>query len=231
MAITQENKSKLTINDRGISFPVNNDSPPQPRDEVSTFNVTRESADSELVWSPKATDAASLGTPTVIFVGNVSSDLIDSDLILTIDTQTQSVHLSGFYGFDSFPNVTYKFKNTDLLDSPEAIISGSGLPLPFNNKYFNSLFEIKIDPTLTRDYNYSVDFIVEFDYSSLSIAAPSTITNNDSPETYQLYVDTVGQKAYRKDRFVFNQTVRNFTGDQIGSLLRDAITKASLNSP
>tara|TARA_R110002153_G_scaffold63253_1_gene169824 strand:- start:1842 stop:2708 length:867 start_codon:yes stop_codon:yes gene_type:complete len=241
MAITQENKSKLTINDRGISFPINNDTPPQPRDEVSTFNITRESAESELVWSPKTTDAASLGTPTVIFVGNVSSDLIDSDLILTIDTQTQSVHLSGFYGFDSFPNVTYKFKNTDYtpstLDSPpdlsspiipgeappEAIISGSGLPLPFNNKYFNSLFEIKIDPTLTRDYNYSVDFIVEFDYSSLSIAAPSTITNNDSPETYQLYVDTVGQKAYRKDRFVFNQTVRNFTGEQIGSLLRTAI--------
>jgi hypothetical protein len=239
MAISAENRSKLTINDRGISFPINNDTPPQSRDEVSTFNTT-ESAESELVWSPKETDATTLGTPTVIFVGNVSPDLIDTDLIIEIDTQTQSVHLSGFYGFDSFPNITYKFKNTDYrpstLDSPpelsspiipgeappEAIISGSGLPLPFNHPYFNSLFEIKIDPTLTRDYNYSVDFIVEFDYSSLD-TAPSTITNDDSPETYQLYVDTVEQKAYRKDRFVFNQTVRNFTGEQIGGLLRTAI--------
>ena len=239
MAISAENKSKLAINDRGISFPINNDTPPQPRDEVSTFNTT-ESEESELVWSPKETDAATLGTPTVIFVGNVSPDLIDTDLIIEIDTQTQSVHLSGFYGFDSFPNITYKFKNTDYtpstLDSPpdlsspiipgeappEAIISGSGLPLPFNHPYFNSLFEIKIDPTLTRDYNYSVDFIVEFDYSSLD-TAPSTITNDDSPETFQLYVDTVEQKAYRKDRFVFNQTVRNFTGEQIGGLLRTAI--------
>ncbi len=239
MAITQEIKSKLAINDRGISFPVNNDTPPQPRDEVSTFNTT-ESEESELVWSPKETDVATLGTPTVIFVGNVTPDLIDTDLIIEIDTQTQSVHLSGFYGFDSFPNVTYKFKNTDYrpstLDSPpdlsspiipgeappEAIISGSGLPLPFDHPYFNSLFEIKIDPTLTQDYNYSVDFIVEFDYSALG-ASPSTITTDDSPEKYQLYVDTVEQKAYRKDRFVFNQTVRNFTGEQIGGLLRTAI--------
>lgn len=239
MAISEENKSKLAINDRGISFPVNNDTPPQPRDEVSTFNTT-ESEESELVWSPKETDAATLGTPTVIFVGNVSPDLIDTNLIIEIDTQTQSIHLSGFYGFDSFPNVTYKFKNTDYtpstLDSPpdlsspiipgeappEAIISGSGLPLPFNHPYFNSLFEIKIDPTLTQDYNYSVDFIVEFDYSALGVS-PSTITTDDSPEKYQLYVDTVEQKAYRKDRFVFNQTVRNFTGEQIGGLLRTAI--------
>ena len=239
MAISAENKSKLAINDRGISFPINNDTPPQPRDEVSTFNTT-ESEESELVWSPKETDATTLGTPTVIFVGNVSPDLIDTDLIIEIDTQTQSVHLSGFYGFDSFPNVTYKFKNTDYrpstLDSPpdlsspiipgeappEAIISGSGLPLPFDQPYFNSLFEIKIDPTLTQDYNYSVDFIIEFDYSSLD-TAPSTITNDDSPEKFQLYVDTVEQKAYRKDRFVFNQTVRNFTGEQIGGLLRTAI--------
>lgn len=239
MAISEENKSKLAINDRGISFPVNNDTPPQPRDEVSTFNTT-ESEESELVWSPKETDAATLGTPTVIFVGNVTPDLIDTDLIIEIDTQTQSVHLSGFYGFDSFPNITYKFKNTDYrpstLDSPpdlsspiipgeappEAIISGSGLPLPFDHPYFNSLFEIKIDPTLTQDYNYSVDFIVEFDYSALGVS-PSTITTDDSPEKYQLYVDTVEQKAYRKDRFVFNQTVRNFTGEQIGGLLRTAI--------
>jgi hypothetical protein len=243
MAISEEIIRQLTPQLRGVAFPQNFDaSPVSFVQEVGSFNINAPetaAVASRCQWKAKADDIANLGDPTVIQCELIAATTLDPNVSREI-VNNQILELGGFYGFDSFPNVTYKFKNTDYrpstLDSPpelsspiipgeappEAIISGSGLPLPFNHPYFNSLFEIKIDPTLTRDYNYSVDFIVEFDYSSLD-TAPSTITNDDSPETYQLYVDTVEQKAYRKDRFVFNQTVRNFTGEQIGGLLRTAI--------
>ena len=229
MAISEENKAKLAINDRGIAFPLKLDSPPNSPsegrkvDEVGSFNTVT-SAESELVWAPKETDAATLGTPNVIGVGPISADIIDSELIITIHPQT--VRLSGRYGFDTFHNITYSFKVPTTNDSPQSsVVTKTGFPIVLDPNLKN-LMSCAIDPRETRDVNYTVDFIVEFDYSSLT--PPSTVTNSDG--TYQLYVDSAAEKAYRKDRFVFNQTIRNFTGEQIGGLFRDALD-AVLNSP
>ena len=184
----------------------------------------------------------------------------------------QSLELSGQYGFDSFPNVTYKFKNTDYLPGrledgsvpPEAIISGTGLPFPADNKYFKNLIEVKIDERLNRDIFYTVDFVVEFDYTQIAFEFVDEIllesghamkkesdddspigrlvkessqrqtdvpiiTTPDSPEdadgdgslNYDLYVE--GGRAYRRDRFLFNQTIRNWSGERIGDLVRAAL--------
>lgn len=238
MAISEENKAKLAINDRGIAFPLKLDSPPNSPsegrkvDEVGSFNTVT-SAESELVWAPKETDAATLGTPNVIGVGPISADILDSELIITIHPQT--VRLSGRYGFDTFHNITYSFKVPTTNDSPQSsVVTKTGFPIVLDPNLKN-LMSCAIDTRETRDANYTVDFIVEFDYSSpldsppnSPFTPPSTVTNSDG--TYQLYVDSAEEKAYRKDRFVFNQTIRNFTGEQIGGLFRDALD-AVLNSP
>ena len=54
--------------------------------------------------------------------------------------------------------------------------------------------------------------------------ADSTIqTIIDEDGNFEIYVDEADEKAYRKDVFVFNQSVRNFTGEQIGEVMRAAI--------
>jgi hypothetical protein len=285
MAISEEIIRQLTPQLRGVAFPQNFDaSPVSFVQEVGSFNINAPetaAVASRCQWKAKADDIANLGDPTVIQCELIAATTLDPNVSREI-VNNQILELGGFYGFDSFPNVTYKFKNTDYRPStlnsppdlsspiipgeapPEAIISGSGLPLPFDHPYFNSLFEIKIDPIDNLDVFYIVDFVVEFDYFQIAFEFVDEIlletgdailrdSNNDSPSgrivresslrgtdvpiittldsphdpdldgivNYDLYVE--GGRAYRKDRFTFNQTVRNWTGERIGDLLRTAI--------
>ena len=266
MAISEENKDKLKQIDRGISFPVNSDG--NAIDEVGAFNIEA-GVDSDLKWSAKETDAALLGTGTIIGCKLLSVDLLDSEITTT--TGTQFVTLGGRYGFSTFSNITYSFKNP----TTNLIVSKAGFPLTTDPNIKN-LTEFSIDPKSNQDVNYTVEFIVEFDYSEVAnqsvdelqfdggegtgtgitlllessteanparlLLESSTRTEDygegnfsvedgdfviqttvDDDGNFLLFVDEVEQKAYRKDVFTFNQTVRNFTGEKIGEIFRAAI--------
>jgi len=259
MALSNEIIAQLSPQDRGISFPVDSSSPDIAIDEVSTFDTIAPSMASKCLWKPKSDDIANFGDPTVIRCELITATFFDSEVTRTI-INNQVLELTGQYGFDSFPNVTYKFKDTEKNE----IISGSGLPFPADNEYFKNLIEFGIDERSNRDIFYTVDFVVEFDYAQIAFEFVDEIlletggallrddnndspigrvvkessqrqtdvpifTTTDSPEdpdldgviNYDLYVE--GTKAYRRDRFLFNQTIRNFTGENIGALVRAAL--------
>ena len=263
MALSNEIKELLAANIRGTKFPTEIGSSLEV-DQVGAFNIAIP-INSELKWSPKTTDPSLLGTSSVLECVITGVSYTDSEVVLS--KNNQFVTLGGQYGFGTFPSISYSFKDADK----NTIISDTGFPISTNPSVKN-LTEFAIDPLANRDVNYTVDFVVEFDYSNLaeesvdeiqfdggtgiSILLESSTTDNPArllTETstaideygagdfsvdsgdfiiqttinedgkYTLYVDTIAQKAYRKDRFVFNQTVRNFTGEKIGALMRAAI--------
>lgn len=264
MAISEEIIAQLTPQNRGVAFPQNFDaSPVSFVQEVGSFNINApETAaiDSRCQWKAKADDIANLGDPTVIQCELISATTLDPNVSREI-VNNQILELGGFYGFDSFPNVSFRYKNPITNE----IVSGSGLPFP-NDPNFKNLIEIQIDPIDNLDVFYVVDFVVEFDYRQIAFEfvdeilletgdailrdgdndSPSgrivresslrgtdvpIITTLDSPPdpdldgivNYDLYVE--GARAYRKDRFTFNQTVRNWTGERIGDLIREALNR------
>ena len=192
--------------DRGISSPLNL-SLNQPIDEVATFETsfTLPPEGGVCGWQERSSDRASIGKPKVIHCKLVDATVYDSEITREI-VDNKLLKLGGVYGFDTFSNITYKYKNTDT----DEIIEGSGLPFP-NDPYIKNMFEIKIDPLSAKDVHYIVEFIVEFTISN------DVFAENDDT----LYI--VGDKAYRRDRFNFIQTVRNLTGSKMGTLLRTAL--------
>ena len=270
MALSNEIKELLASNVRGVKFPtqIGND---LQVDEVGAFNIAIP-INSELKWSPKTTDPSLLGPSTVLECVITGVSYTDSEVV--ISKTNQIVTLGGQYGFNTFPSISYSFKDADT----NTIISETGFPISTNPNVKN-LTEFSIDPKENQDINYTVDFTIEFDFSDLasdsvdelqfdggtgvSLLLESSTTdnparilvesstaiddyaeNNESLESdsqiqttinedgkYTLYVDTTTQKAYRKDRFVFNQTVRNFTGEKIGELMRAAIAGTTIILP
>lgn len=265
MAISEENKDRLKQIDRGISFPVNSEG--NAVDEVGAFNIAV-GVDSDLKWSPKETDTDVYGPGTIIECKLLAVDLLDSEI--TTNTGTEFVTLGGRYGFGTFPNITYSFKNP----TTNLIVSETGFPVTTDPNVKN-LTEFSIDPNENQDVNYTVEFIVEFDYSEvadqsvdelqldfggdtgISLLLESSTEANparlllesstrvedygesdfseeagdftiqtivDDDGKFLLFIDEAEQKAYRKDVFTFNQTVRNFTGEKIGEVFRAAIS-------
>ena len=270
MALSNEIKELLAANIRGTKFPteIGND---LEVDQVGAFNIAVP-INSELKWIAKSTDPSLLGPSTVLDCVVSGIDYIDKEVVINVSNTL--VTLGGQYGFDTFPSISYSFKDADT----NTIISETGFPISTNPNVKN-LTEFSIDPLANRDINYTVDFVIEFDYSDLAeesvdelqfdggtgitlllesstsdnparLLTESSTTISDYAEgdeslesdsqiqttinedgKYTLYVDTNAQKAYRKDRFVFNQTVRNFTGEKIGELMRAAIAGAATVLP
>lgn len=265
MAISEENKRLLAQNDRGVAFP-KKAGDETIVDEVGTFN-TDVGVTSQLRWEAKNTDASVYGPGTVIECKLLSTDNVDSEI--TTEADTEFIRLGGRYGFSTFPNITYSYVNP----ANNETINKSGFPI-VDDPNVKNLVEFAIDPKRHQDVNYTVEYIVEFDYSDvanasvdelqfdggggdgISLLLESSTTDNparllleestkvedygitnasddpsdstiqtiiDEDGNFEIYVDEADEKAYRKDVFVFNQSVRNFTGEQIGEVIRAAI--------
>ena len=75
------------------------------------------------------------------------------------------------------------------------------------------MFELIQDPRKNIDVKTVVEFIIEFDFSDLLVSSSSpspTASELGIITDDNLYVDEENQKAYRKDRIEFIQTVRNY---------------------
>jgi len=164
-------------------------------------------------WSEQSTDAANYGTSTVTSVTYISTDVNDP----SIETQAigNSLYILGEYGLSTFDDISYEYKN---INPPYENFTGSGWPPPFEsrppadnpdlpNYHIYKLIE---DSRTNRDVTHVVEFCIEFDFSSLGSPPTSDIVTSD-PITYNLYVDTTNQKAYRRDRISFVHTVRNYS--------------------
>ena len=120
------------------------------------------SMESRCIWKAKVDDIANYGDPTVIRCELIDATVFDSEVKREI-LNNQMLQISGQYGFDTFPNVTYKYKDAEN----NKVISGSGLPFP-NDPNFKNLIEIQIDPQANKDVFYTIDFVVEFDYAQVA---------------------------------------------------------------
>jgi hypothetical protein len=96
------------------------------------------------------------------------------------------------------------------------------------------MFKLNQDPRIGRELEYTVNFLIEFDYSALLISPPSSPPTPDptaedlgiitdiassNPTTYNFYVDLDNDKAYRKDQIRFTQFVRNYSFSRLTSEL------------
>ena len=170
-------------------------------------------------WAEKDTDAANYGTSTVIDVNYISTDVDDP----SIGTQVvgNSLYISGEYSLSTFDQLSYKYKDIETNEK----LSGSGWP-PTDPRV-KYMYELGEDPRANRDVTKVVEFIIEFDYSSIGTPPTSDIASSD-PLTYNLYVDTVYEKAYRKDRISFVHTVRNYSFKKLTSQLSAVLSGESI---
>ena len=195
--ISDEIKYQLVAQDRGTG----------DLGEVGSCEEINSTCD----WSEKGTDAASYGTSTVIGCTYISSDANDPLVITNASTTTLSI--TGEYGLATFNQVSYKFKD---INPPYELFTGSGWPPPFKTRPPTDnpdlpnyhMYELIEDPRTNRDVTTVVEFLIEFDFSSIATPPALDIATSD---TYNLYVDTVNEKAYRKDRISFVHTVRNYS--------------------
>ena len=184
-------------------------------------------------WSEQSTDAANYGTSTVIDVTYISTDVIDT----SIETQAvgNSLFILGEYGLSTFPDISYRYKN---INPPYEDFNGSGWPPPFkprpplDNPHLPNyhIYQLGEDSRQNRDITHTVEFLIEFDFSSIGTPPTSNIATSD-PITYNLYVDTVNEKAYRKDRISFVHTVRNYSFRKFTSELEAVVSGESVTIP
>jgi len=174
-----------------------------------------ENARAICTWSEQSTDAANYGTSTVVDITHISVDIDDP----SIETEVfgNSLFILCEYGLATFDDISYKFKDINSQNHDETF-TDSGWPPPFQsrppadnpdlpNYHIYKLIE---DPKQNRDVTHVVEFLIEFDFSSIG-TPPVSDTATSDPITYNLYVDTVNEKAYRKDRISFVHTVRNYS--------------------
>lgn len=192
-----------------------------------------ENARAICTWSEQSTDAASYGTSTVVDITYISTDVNDP----SIETQAfgNSLFILGEYGLSTFPDISYKYKN---INPPREAFNGSGWPPPFkprpplDNPHLPNyhIHELGEDSRQNRDVTHVVEFLIEFDFSSIGTPPTSNIATSD-PITYNLYVDTVNEKAYRKDRISFVNTVRNYSFRKFTSELLAVVSGESVTIP
>jgi hypothetical protein len=213
--ISDEIKNKLIAQPRGIG----------DLGEIGTFD----SVNSICNWAPLPTDTASYGVSTVIDCKHISTSIVDPSII--ISTSSTAVSLTGEYGISLFDLLSYKFKDTETNE----IFHVKGWPPTDPRAKF--MFELSQDPRETRDVEYVVEFIAEFDFSGLLVSPPSDDVPPPPPPTatelniitdsvgsnYNFYVDESTEKAYRKDSITFNQTVRNYSFKNLGPQLAAAL--------
>lgn len=188
--ISDEIKNKLIAQPRGLG----------DLGEIGTSDPLNEVCS----WSPKDTDAGRYGDSTVIDCKLISSS--NDPCVIRASSSTQ-VTLSGEYSLSTFDQISYKFKD---IETNEIIQAKGWPPTDPRAKY---MFELIQDPRHNIDVKTVVEFIIEFDFSNLLVSSSSPsptaaelgIVTNDN-----LYVDEENQKAYRKDRIEFIQTVRNW---------------------
>ena len=173
-------------------------------------------------WSAKANDASNYGTSTVIGCKYISSDVYDPSIVT--NASTTDLYITGEYGLATFDQISYKFKDIETNEK----LSGSGWP-PTDPRV-KYMYELIEDPRLNRDVTHTVEFIIEFDFSSLGTPPTSDIATSD-PITYNVYVDSANQKAYRKDHVPFAHTVRNYSyrkfADELPAILSGTISQSS----
>jgi len=189
--ISDEIKNNLTAQLRGLG----------DLGEIGTFDPLNEICS----WSPKDTDSADYGDSTVIDCKIISSS---NDPCVRYSCSSTQVILSGEYGFSTFDRLAYKYKDIETNEIFE--VKGCPDPCDPHTKY---MFELIQDPRKNIDVKIVVEFIIEFDFSSLleSSSSPNPIAEELGIITDDnLYVDEENQKAYRKDRIEFIQTVRNY---------------------
>lgn len=197
--ISDEIKNQLVAQDRGTG----------DLGEVGSC----ENARAICTWSEQSSDAANYGTSTVVDITHISADVDDP----SIETEVfgNSLFVLGEYGLSTFDDISYKFKD---INPPYEYFTGSGWPPPFESRpptddphlpNYNVL-ELIEDSRTNRDVTRVVEFLIEFDFSSISTPPVLDIATSN-PITYNLYVDTVNEKAYRKDRISFVHTVRNYS--------------------
>lgn len=182
--------------------------------EVATFD----SLNSQCVWEPNTNDESEYGIPTVIKCELASVDIDDPSVIKSINDTEMS--LTGEYGLSTFDQLSYEFKD---IETNEIFKESGWPPTDPRVKY---MFKLHQDPRDNRDVNYFVDFIIEFDMSSLSDPL-ETIIATTNPLTYNLYV--VDDYAYRRDRITFNHTVRNYSFRKLASELKMVLEAGSQN--
>ena len=171
-------------------------------------------------WLEKDTDAASYGTSTVIACTYISSDANDPLIITNASTTTLSI--TGEYGIATFNQLSYKFKDIETGES----LTGSSWP-PTDPRVIY-MYELIEDPRANRDVTTVVEFLIEFDFSSIG-TPPTSIA--PTAITYNLYVDTVNQKAYRKDRISFIHGVRNYCFKKLKTELSATLSGELLGEP
>ena len=174
-----------------------------------------ENARAICTWSEQSSDAANYGTSTVVDITHISADVDDPSI--KTEVFGNSLFVLGEYGLSTFDDISYKFKDINSQD-PDETFTGSGWPPPFQSRppadnpdlpnYH--MYELIEDSRTNRDVTRVVEFLIEFDFSSIGTPPTSDIATAD-PITYNLYVDTVNEKAYRKDRISFVHTVRNYS--------------------
>jgi len=197
--ITEEIMNSLVPQERGIS----------DLGENGTF----ESIDLSCSWIERDNDQLEYGIPTVINCRFISADVNDPSIIKSVNST--EVKLSGEYGLSTFDQLSYEFKD---IETNEIFKESGWPPTDPRAKY---IFKLQQDPRDNRDVNYIVDFVIEFNMSELKEPL-ETIVTNANPLMYTLYVD--GDCAYRKDRVIFNQTVRNYTFRKLESEFKNVIT-------
>ena len=179
--ISDEIKNKLIAQPRGLA----------DLGEIGTFDPLNEVCS----WSPKDTDGVDYGDSTVIDCKLISSS---NDPCVIRSCSSSCVTLSGEYSLSTFDRLAYKYKDIETNEIFE--VKGCPDPCDPHTKY---MFELIQDPRKNIDVKTVVEFIIEFDFSGL--AEELGIVTDDN-----LYVDEENQKAYRKDRIEFIQTVRNY---------------------
>ena len=179
--ISDEIKNKLIAQPRGLA----------DLGEIGTFDPLNEVCS----WSPKDTDSTDYEDSTVIDCKLISSS---NDPCVIRSCSSSCVTLSGEYSLSTFDRLAYKYKDIETNEIFE--VKGCPDPCDPHTKY---MFELIQDPRKNIDVKTVVEFIIEFDFSGL--AEELGIVTDDN-----LYVDEENQKAYRKDRIEFIQTVRNY---------------------
>tara|TARA_R110002167_G_scaffold364697_1_gene587117 strand:+ start:2997 stop:3647 length:651 start_codon:yes stop_codon:yes gene_type:complete len=210
--ISQDTINQLVHQNRGVG----------DLGELQTF----ENINSQCVWLPKDTDGANYNLSSVIGCELVSSTSNDPLVVKT--TTSSQVNLTGEYGLGTFDQLSYEFKD---IDTNEKFVGSGWPPTDLRAKY---MFKLNQDPRSSRELDYVVDFVIEFDYSALLVSLPSSPITPDptaedlgiitdiassNPIAYNFYVDSDNNKAYRKDRIRFTQFIRNFSFSKLTSEL------------
>lgn len=181
--------------------------------EVATFDVLNSSC----VWVPRIDDESIYGTPIVIGCNLVSVDVNDPSVIIS-ERETE-VKITGEYGLGTFDQLSYEFKD---IETNETFKLSGWPPTDPRVKY---MYKLNQDPRANRDVNYIVDFIIRFDVMTLE-SSPLPDLESDietqNPLTYNRYVYNDDEEffVYRKDRIIFNHTVRNYSFRKLASELK-----------